>query len=66
MGLPVLETSSKEVCEGRDIVKVGVLKLMVGGDGVSPHQILHTEIVEPFVEGEAGHGVFKDMLSGGI
>ena len=59
MGLPVPETSSKEACEGRDIVEVG-------GDGVGPHQILHTEIVEPFIKGKAGHSTLKDMLRGGI
>ena len=66
MGLPVSETSSKETCEGRDVVKVGVFKLTVGGDGMSPHQILHTEIFESLVEGETGHGMLKDMLRGGI
>ena len=66
MGLPVSETSSKETCEGRDVVEVGALQLTVGGDGASPHQILHTEIFEPLVEGETGHGMLKDTLRGGI
>ena len=39
---------------------------MVGGDSVSPHQILHTEIFEPFIIREVGNGLFQDMLRGGI
>ena len=66
VGLPVSETSSKETCEGRDVVEVGVLQLTVGGDSVSPHQIPHTEIFEPLVKGETGHGTLKDTLWGGI
>ena len=66
MGLPVSETSSKEACEGRDATEVDVVKLMIGGDGVSPHQILHTEIVQGLVEREVGTGTFKDTLRGGI
>ena len=56
MGFPVSETSSEEACEGRDTTEVGVVKSMVGGDGVSPHQIPHTEIVEGLVEREVGTG----------
>ena len=56
----------KETCEGRGIVEVRVLQPMAGRDGVSPHQIPHTEIVESLVEREAGHGALKDMLRGGI
>ena len=66
MGLPVSKTSSKEACEGRDTTEVVVVKLTVGGDGVSPHQIPHTEIIEGFVEREVGTGVSKDMLRGRI
>ena len=33
---------------------------------MSPHQIPHTEIVEPFVEREVGNGSLQDMLRGGI
>ena len=66
MGLPVPKTSSKETCEGRNVVKVGVFKPTVGRDGVSPHQILHTEIIKSFIEGKAGHSVLKDTLRGGI
>ena len=66
MGLLVSETSLKETCEGRDGIIVGVFKLTVGGDGMSPHQILHTEIIESFVEGEVGHSMLKDTLRGGI
>ena len=56
----------KETCEGRDTVEVRVLQPTVSGDGMSPHQIPHTEIVEPFIEGETSHGMLKDMLRGGI
>ena len=56
MGLSVSETSSEEACEGRDTTEVVVVKLTVGGDGVSPHQIPHTEIVEGLVEREVGTG----------
>ena len=56
MGLPVSETSSKEACEGRDTAEVVVVKSTIGGDGVSPHQIPHTEIVEGLVEREVGTG----------
>ena len=56
MGLPVSETSSKEACEGRDATEVAVVKTTIGGDGVSPHQIPHTEIVEGLVEREVGTG----------
>ena len=66
MGLPVSETSSKEAHEGRDATEVVVVKSTVGGDGVSPHQIPHTEIVEGLVEREVGTGALKDMLRGGI
>ena len=66
MGLPVSETSSKEACEGRDAAEVVVVKTTIGRDGVSPHQILHTEIVEGLVEREVGTGALKDMLRGGI
>ena len=66
VGLLVSETPLKETCKRRDVVKVGVLKLTIGRDGVSPHQIPHTEIIKSFVKGEAGHGTFKDMLRGGI
>ena len=66
MGLPVSETSSKEACEGRDAAEVAVVKTTIGGDGVSPHQIPHTEIVEGFVKREVGTGALKDMLRGGI
>ena len=66
MGLPVSETSSKETCEGRNVVEVGVFKLTVGGDGMSPHQIPHTEIFESLVEGETGHSTLQDTLRGGI
>ena len=44
VGLPVSETSSEEACEGRDTTEVAVVKTTIGGDGVSPHQIPHTEI----------------------
>ena len=66
MGLLVSKTSSKEACEGRDATEVLVVKLTVGGDGVSPHQIPHTEIVEGLVEREIGSSALKDMLRGGI
>ena len=66
MGLLVSKTSSKETSEGRDVVKVGVVKTTIGGDGMSPHQIPHTEIVRPFVIGEASNGLLQDMLRGGI
>ena len=66
MRLLVSETSLKETCEGGDAVKVGMLQPTVGGDGVSPHQIPHTEIFESLVEGETGHGALKDTLRGGI
>ena len=66
MGLPVSETSSKETCEGRDVVEVGVLKMTIGRDSVSPHQIPHTEIFESLIVWETGHGVLQDMLRGGI
>ena len=66
MGFPVSETSLKETSEGRDGVKIRVVKSTVGRDGVSPHQIPHTEIVEGLVKREAGHGPFKDTLRGGI
>ena len=66
MRLPVSETSLKEACEGGDSVEVGVLQLTVGGDGVSPHQIPHTEIIKGFIKGKVGHGMLKDMLRGGI
>ena len=66
MGLPVSETSSKEACEGRDATEVVVVKSTVGRDGVSPHHIPHTEIVEGFIEREVRTGVLKDMLRGGI
>ena len=66
MGLPVSKTSSKEACEGRDTTEVVVVKSTVSGDGVSPHQIPHTEIVEGLVEREVGTGALKDMLRGGI
>ena len=56
MGLPVSETSSKEAGEGRDAAEVIVVKTTIGRDGVSPHQIPHTEIVEGFVEREVGTG----------
>ena len=66
MGLPVSKTSSEEACEGRDTTEVDVVKTTIGGDGVSPHQIPHTEIIEGFVEREVGTGTLKDMLRGGI
>ena len=66
MGLPISETSSEETREGRDAAEVAVVKTTIGGDGVSPHQIPHTEIVEGLIEWEVGHGSFKDMLRGGI
>ena len=66
MGLLVSETSLKEACEGRDTTEVVVVKPMVAGDGVSPHHIPHTEIVEGFVKREVGTGTFKDTLRGGI
>ena len=62
MRLPVSKTSLKEAGEGGDGVEVRVIKSMVGGDSVSPHQIPHTEIVE----WEVGHRSSKDMLRGGI
>ena len=65
MRLPVSETSSKEACEGRDTTEVVVVKSTVGRDSMSPHQILHTEIVEGLVEREVGTGAFKDTLRGG-
>ena len=66
MGLPVSETSLKETCEGRNVVEVGVLQLMVGRDGVSPHQVPHTEIFKPLIEGKTGHGALQDTLREGI
>ena len=33
---------------------------------MSPHQILHTEIIEPFVVREVGNGPLQDTLKGGI
>ena len=66
MGLPVSKTSSKEAGEGRDAAEVVVVKSTIGGDGVSPHQIPHTEIVEGLVEREVGTSALKDMLRGGI
>ena len=65
MSLLVSETPSKEACEGRDTTGVMVVKSTVGGDGVSPHQIPHTEIVEGLVEREVGTSTFKDTLRGG-
>ena len=56
MGLPVSETSSKEAGEGRDAAEVAMVKSTISGDGVSPHQIPHTEIVESLVEREVGTG----------
>ena len=56
MDLLVSETSSKEACEGRDATEVVVVKSTIGGDGVSPHHIPHTEIVEGLVEREVGTG----------
>ena len=56
VGLPVSEASSKEACKGRDAAEVAVVKTTIGRDGVSPHQIPHTEIVEGFVEREVGTG----------
>ena len=56
----------KEACEGGDVVEARVLKPTVGGDGMSPHQIPHTEIIESLVGGEAGHSTLKDKLRGGI
>ena len=66
MGLLVSETSSRETCEGGNVVEAGVLRPTVGRDGVSPHQIPHTEIFKSLVEGETGHGALKDTLRGGI
>ena len=66
MGLLVSEASLKEAGEGRNAVEVDMVKLTVSGDGVSPHQIPHTEIVEGFVSREVGTGMFKDTLRGGI
>ena len=66
MGLPVSKTSLKEAGEGGDATEVGVVKSTIGGDGMSPHQILHTEIVEGFIKREVGTSMFKDMLRGGI
>ena len=66
MGLLVSETSLKEANEGRDAAEVDVVKSTISRDSVSPHQILHTEIIEGFVEREVGTGVFKDTLRGGI
>ena len=40
--------------------------MTVSKDGVSPHQIPHTEIIEGLVEREVGHSLLKDMLRGGI
>ena len=48
------------------MVKVRVFQPTVGGDGMIPHQIPHTEIVKGLVIGEVGHSSFKDMLRGGI
>ena len=56
----------KEACEGRDATKVVVVKSTVSGDGVSPHQIPHTEIIEGLVKREVGTSTFKDTLRGGI
>ena len=39
---------------------------MISGDGMSPHQILHTEIVKPFIVREVGNGLLQDTLRGGI
>ena len=66
MGLSVSKTPSEKACEGRDAAEVAVVKSTIGGDGVSPHQIPHTEIVEGLVEREVGTGALKDMLRGGI
>ena len=66
MGLPVSETSSKEACEGRDTTEVMIVKSTISRDGMSPHQIPHTEIIKGFVEREVGTGTLKDMLRGGI
>ena len=66
VSLPVSETSSKEACEGRDTTEVVVVKTMISGDSVSPHQILHTEIVKGFIKREVGTSALKDMLRGGI
>ena len=66
MGLPVSETSSKEAFERRDAAEVVVVKSTIGRDGMSPHQIPHTEIVEGLIEREVGTGMLKDMLRGGI
>ena len=62
MGLPVSETSSKEANKGRDAAEVDVVKSTIGRDGMSPHQIPHTEIIEGFVKREVRTGTFKDML----
>ena len=56
MGFPVSETSSEKACEGRDTTEVVVVKSTVSGDGVSPHQIPHTEIVKSLVKREVGTG----------
>ena len=61
----VSETSSKETCEGGDVVKARVVQPMVSRDSVSPHQILHTEIFKPFIVWETGHGLLQDMLREG-
>ena len=66
MELPVSKASSEETSEGRDVVEARVLKMTIGGDSVSPHQILHAEILEPFVVGEASNGLLQDTLRGGI
>ena len=40
--------------------------MMVSGDGMSPHQILHTEIFESLVIWEVGNSLLRDTLRGGI
>ena len=66
MGLLVSETPSKETSKGGDVVEVGVFQTTVGRDGMSPHQIPHTEIFESIVIWETGHGALQDTLRGGI
>ena len=40
--------------------------MVISRDGVSPHQIPHTEIIEPFVVREVGNSLLQDTLRGGI
>ena len=65
-GLLVSETSSKETSKAGNVIIVRVVQMMVGRDGVSPHQISHTEIFESLVKWKVSNSSLHNTLSRGI